>query len=1611
MPSSQVDVDGGTPPCRPGKRVILVYWLRDPTMNIVWLMLLMVFSNGLSSDGIINTARPGFVNIGAILSLNSTIGKVAKVAIEAAVDDVNSNSSVLNGTKLRLAMQDTKYSDFLGIVEAPLSPYKNPEEITSALLQVSLMESRILVLHIYATWGLQVLRQAKRLHMMDTGFVWIATDWLSTILETDPSLLSKDSDNLQGVLTLRMHTPESPRKMNFVNRWSNLTTKERKANDPFWLNTYGLYAYDTVWLLAQAIDSFFINGGKVSFSNDSSLRGLHRGSMHLDAMSIFDGGESLLHSILQVNTTGVTGPIRFDTEKNIVDPAYEIINVIGTGVRRIGYWSNFSGFSISPPRQGLKMQLKNTSSSRQQLYGVIWPGQTTQKPRGWVFPYSGRHLRIGVPLRISYREFVARVDGSSDMFSGYCIDVFTAALDQLPYGVPYKFVSYVVWILERRTNNDFRGPPRRQVVTIMWFSFSTLFFSHKERTASTLARFVLIIWLFVVLVLNSSYTASLTSILTVEQLSSPVKGIESLVTSNEPIGYMRGSFALNYLTDELNIHMSRLVPFDSPEEYDKALKAGPSGGGVAAVVDERAYMEVFLSTRCEYSIVGQEFTKMGWGFAFPRDSPLAIDMSTAILKLSENGNLQRIHDKWLMRSACSSEGAKQDVDRLHIKSFGGLFLLSGMACILALLLYLIKMIRQFFKHSRENSQSVGIGGLYSMELRAEELPPKNGVWKANPKMWRPISTCDHIIPYGGPYSRQWNLYNGKGLFAPLDKLVSDQPCAQEILVTSHSANGAGTNNSTRPSTVNIGGIFSLASVISRVGKVAVEAAVEDINSDPSVLGGTKLELTVQDSNFSGFMGIIEGDKLAEKRCKISYKAPVKLEPTKNDITDVLVKVALTESRIVVLIAYPGWGMEVFKVAQYLGMMGTGYVWIATTWLSSVIDINSSLTPDEKNNIEGVLTLRMHTPDSELKRKFISRWSSLTSKRAADSSLGFSPYALYAYDTVWLLARAINAFFNKGGQISFSDDSRLTQLRGGNLRLDAMSISNGGSLLLQQILATNMTGLTGHVKFTSDRDLIRPAFEIINVIGTGIRPIGYWSNYSGLSVLPPETLYTKPPNRSSSNQQLHPVIWPGQTIEKPRGWVFPNNGRHLIIGVPKRVSYKEFVSQAEGTDMFTGYTIDVFTAALNLLPYAVPYKLKPFGDGINNPSDTELVRLITTGAFDAAIGDIAIITNRTRMADFTQPYIESGLVVVAPVRKVHSNAWAFLRPFTAKMWAVTAAFFVIVGAVVWILEHRLNDDFRGPPRKQVVTTLWFSFSTMFFAHRENTVSTLGRIVLIIWLFVVLIINSSYTASLTSILTVQQLASPIKGIESLVASTDPIGYQQGSFARNYLIEELSIQESRLVPLKTPEDYAQALKDGPHKKGGVAAVVDERAYVELFLSTRCEFSIIGQEFTKAGWGFAFPRDSPLAVDMSTAILKLSETGDLQRIHDKWLTRSACTSQNTKLEVDRLTLRSFWGLFAVCGLICLAALIIFLILMVRQFTRHYSEEIESPPSSRSGRLQTFLSFVDEKEDEVKRRSKRRQMERMSNRSAGESDQSMNSSRARYLESASHNTENCNNV
>ncbi|PUZ68153.1 hypothetical protein GQ55_2G002300 [Panicum hallii var. hallii] len=739
-----------------------------------------------------------------------------------------------------------------------------------------------------------------------------------------------------------------------------------------------------------------------------------------------------------------------------------------------------------------------------------------------------------------------------------------------------------------------------------------------------------------------------------------------------------------------------------------------------------------------------------------------------------------------------------------------------------------------------------------------------------------------------------------------------------------------------------------------------------------------------------------GDALEAARARITYKAAFPPGADRAALGDLLVRANMMESRVFVVHAGPDSGLDIFAVAHTLNMMDSGYVWIATEWLAAAIDDDK----ESMGRIQGVLTLRQYTPDSDAKRSLETRFiaASRQSRNNATAEAGsMNAYGLFAYDSVWMAARAIDQFLGDGGNISFSADPSIHDASGSALRLSSLRVFDQGEQLLRKVMVANFTGVTGQVRFDAgSRALINPAYEVLNVGGTGVRRVGYWSNYTRLSVAAPRLLLDgREPNGTQQKQKLYSVIWPGDTTSPPRGWVFPNNGRPLQIGVPYRTTYKQFVSKDSGPDGVSGYCIDVFKAAVALLPYPVPVSFILFGDGVKNPSYSELVQRVADNYFDAAVGDISIVTNRTRVVDFTQPYVESGLVIVSPVKATSSNEWAFLKPFTPGMWAVTGAFFLFVGAVVWILEHRFNPEFRGSPRKQMVTIFWFSFSTMFFAHRENTVSTLGRFVLLIWLFVVLIINSSYTASLTSILTVQQLSTGIQGLDSLLSSNDPIGYQVGSFARSYMMEELGVPASRLRELAIDE-YADSLQRGP-SNGGVAAIVDELAYVELFLSTNCQFRTVGQEFTKSGWGFAFQRDSPLAVDLSTAILTLSENGDLQRIHDKWLNPGTCSSQSTDVGADRLNLSSFWGLFLISGVACFVALFIYFARILCQFCEYHDgggNEGEGgvfPDPERSLRrparlssIRDLMSFVDMKEAEVKRAIRSRSGERRLDRSMG---------------------------
>ena len=108
-----------------------------------------------------------------------------------------------------------------------------------------------------------------------------------------------------------------------------------------------------------------------------------------------------------------------------------------------------------------------------------------------------------------------------------------------------------------------------------------------------------------------------------------------------------------------------------------------------------------------------------------------------------------------------------------------------------------------------------------------------------------------------------------------------------------------------------------------------------------------------------------------------------------------------------------------------------------------------------------------------------------------------------------------------------------------------------------------------------------------------------------------------------------------------------------------------------------------------------------------------------------MGDTTILAKRSLYVDFTLPYTESGVSMIVPIIYNRSkNAWVFLKPLTWDLWVTSACFFVFIGFVIWTLEHRINEDFRGPRSHQVGTIFWFSFSTLVFAQSNFSSTSLN-----------------------------------------------------------------------------------------------------------------------------------------------------------------------------------------------------------------------------------------------------------------------------------------------
>ncbi|KAK7283151.1 hypothetical protein RIF29_12472 [Crotalaria pallida] len=659
------------------------------------------------------------------------------------------------------------------------------------------------------------------------------------------------------------------------------------------------------------------------------------------------------------------------------------------------------------------------------------------------------------------------------------------------------------------------------------------------------------------------------------------------------------------------------------------------------------------------------------------------------------------------------------------------------------------------------------------------------------------------------------------------------------------------------------------------------------------------------------------DALQQAYVRIPYLSFIALSATDEAIVAELYKLMTMQTRVFVVHMSPRLGSRFLSIARNNGMMQQGYVWIVTDGIANFFN---SMEESEIESMEGVLGVRPYIPRTKVLDDFKVKWKrKFLSDNPTLVDTNLNAYGIWAYDATTALAMAVEKVSSTNFSFAYNNTSS------GNVTdLENFGISQNGEKLCEALSNTRLKGLSGEFNVVGGQ-LQESTFEIVNVVGNGEKRVGFWTPQIGLTRNMDHTKSSSS-KYSTSKENIGPILWPGDKFTVPKGWEIPTNGKKLRIGIPVIQGYFEFVKvthdPSTNSTEVTGFCIDLFKAVVEALPYALPYEFIPFENhsGEMAGSYDDLVIQVSYGNFDAVVGDISIIANRSNYVDFTLPYTESGVTMVVPVKDNRKkNAWAFLKPLTWELWVTTACFFVFIGFVVWVLEHRINKDFRGPPSHQIGTSLWFSFSTLVFAHREKVVSNLSRFVVTVWVFVVLILVQSYTASLTSHLTVEQLSPSITDVHQLLHNKMNVGYLGGSFVRR-ILKDLGFQDSQLIVYNSAEECNDLFTNG-----SIAAVFDEVPYVQRFLGIYCSnYAMHEPRYKTGGFGFVFPKGSPLVADISRAILNVTQGDKMRRIEGAWLKESNCQDSNTKVSSNSLGLESFWGLFLIAGTTSLLALLI---------------------------------------------------------------------------------------
>ncbi|XP_063226903.1 glutamate receptor ionotropic, kainate 2-like isoform X6 [Bacillus rossius redtenbacheri] len=450
----------------------------------------------------------------------------------------------------------------------------------------------------------------------------------------------------------------------------------------------------------------------------------------------------------------------------------------------------------------------------------------------------------------------------------------------------------------------------------------------------------------------------------------------------------------------------------------------------------------------------------------------------------------------------------------------------------------------------------------------------------------------------------------------------------------------------------------------------------------------------------------------------------------------------------------------------------------------------------------------------------------------------------------------------------------------------------------------------------------------------------------------------------------PIESQSLSCARPQPWVHGEHvNRYMKMGKP----YLDWKNRsASGNDRFEGFSLDLIDAVAKFCHFKA-YEFKIVQDNQHGKLNTEtgqwngIMGEVISRRADMGICDLTITYSRGSAVDFSAPFMNLGIsILFTKPTKDPPEMFSFFFPFSFDVWVYMATAFLGVSLVLFVLCRITPHEWDNPnpmddnPEElentfNLLNCLWFSIGSIMAQGCDllpRAVST--RMAAGMWWFFALIITSSYTANLAAFLTNSRMDDTIGSVEDLAAQTKvKFGSLRGGAtaqffeASNYTVYQ---RISAMMKQTKPDVFTSSNQEGVDrvvKERGKYAFFMESISIEYETERNCELMPINGLLDSKGYGIALPFNSPYRTFVSEAILKLSETGKIKDIKDKWwLVKdgTGCSEQKEEENADELTMANVGGVFLVLMVGCCAAFIVAILEMLWNCRKIAVEEKITP-------------------------------------------------------------------